>query len=93
MILSPTEEDLQRWATVVEQALPTAALGARLALSSLLCAVIQKDKAVSVLTQEIADLRAARPHLRLLPKPSCGIDGCSCGDVLNHGIAEHGADW
>lgn len=27
------------------------------------------------------------------PKPSCGVDGCGCGDILNHGIGELGVDW
>lgn len=27
------------------------------------------------------------------PKPSCGVDGCTCGDILNHGIGDRGADW
>lgn len=38
-------------------------------------------------------VKPSAPQLRVVPKPSCGVDGCECGDVLNHGINGHGVNW
>lgn len=64
-ILNPTEADLTQWASVIEKTLPPTDLGARLALANLLAAVVQKEMALTIVTKELVDLRAARPFALL----------------------------
>lgn len=87
--MTPTAKDIEAWVKLATAGLPPHAICERMAIANLREAAIQAIQALGLKAPPPATLVPCR----LVPKASCQVDGCDCGDVLNHGIGHLGADW